>query len=77
MLEKLHASKDDTEHVNARNEFVQIQTQLALDRRHNMDTFWKMLKAPTIRKRLLYGFWLQAACQSTGVLVIANYMVRS
>lgn len=27
------------------------------------------------RKRMFFGWYLQAMCQSTGVLVIANYMV--
>jgi len=27
------------------------------------------------RKRMFFGFYLQAMCQSTGVLVVANYMV--
>ncbi|KAJ9641710.1 hypothetical protein H2204_002772 [Knufia peltigerae] len=75
VLEKLHANADDPQHVNAKVEFTEIRAQLVWDRSHDdLNTFWKMMKAPTIRKRMLYGFWTQAACQSTGVLVIANYM---
>ncbi|RVX69067.1 hypothetical protein B0A52_06780 [Exophiala mesophila] len=75
VLERLHANDDDSHHVGAREEFVQIQTQLALDRLQKVRTFWQIMKVPSFRKRMFYGFWVQASAQSTGVLVISNYMV--
>ncbi|RFU24119.1 hypothetical protein B7463_g12217, partial [Scytalidium lignicola] len=75
VLEKLHNNPSDPEHIGARQEFVQIQQQLSLEHDYKLDNLWQIFKVPTYRKRLLYGFFIQAMCQSTGVLVIANYMV--
>lgn len=35
----------------------------------------QLIISPKYRKRMLFGFYLQAMCQSTGVLVVSNYMV--
>ncbi|KAK4971843.1 hypothetical protein LTR28_013077 [Elasticomyces elasticus] len=75
VLEKLHANSDDPQHVGAKEEFVQIQTQLALERGSPSPNMFQLIFDRRYRKRMFYGFYLQAMCQSTGVLVIANYMV--
>lgn len=72
---KLHDNAADPHHIGAREEFVQIQTQLALDRMNKVGNLWQIMKVKSYRTRLLYGFWVQAAAQSTGVLVMSNYMV--
>lgn len=75
ILRKLHENHSEPNNVGAREEFVQIQQQLAMERKQNVSNLWQILKVPSYRKRMFYGFWLQAAVQSTGVLVISNYMV--
>ncbi|OAP59202.1 hypothetical protein AYL99_06500 [Fonsecaea erecta] len=74
VIEKLHANGSDGPNIGAREEFIQIQTQLALDRMQNVNSWWQIMKVPTYRKRIFYGFWLQCTTQSTGVLVLTNYM---
>ncbi|KIX93907.1 uncharacterized protein Z520_10244 [Fonsecaea multimorphosa CBS 102226] len=75
ILMKLHEHPSDPQNIGAREEFVQIQTQLALDRKQKAGNIFQLFRNPFYRKRLLYGFWLQAMCQSSGVLVINNYMI--
>jgi hypothetical protein len=73
---KLHENPNEPNNVGAREEFVQIQEQLAIERKQDVSSLWQIMKVPSYRKRLFYGFWAQAAAQSTGVLVISNYFVR-
>ena len=75
ILEKLHAHANDPEHIGAHEEFIQIQQQLALERKHPAGNLFQLFKNPAYRKRLLMGFFLQAMCQTSGVLVISNYIV--
>lgn len=75
VLEKLHAHADDPQHIGAREEFAQIRGQLALEKAQPSPNIVQLLFDRRYRKRMLYGFYLQAMCQSTGVLVISNYMV--
>ncbi|OQV02334.1 hypothetical protein CLAIMM_07550 [Cladophialophora immunda] len=77
ILIRLHKNKYDTDDIGAREEFVQIQRQLSLERSNRVPGLFKMFTIPSYRKRLFYGFFLQAMCQSTGVLVISNYMVTT
>lgn len=71
----MHANAEDPEHIGAREEFVQIQTQLALEKLQPSPNMFMLLLDKKYRKRMFFGWYLQAMCQSTGVLVIANYMV--
>lgn len=75
ILEKLHANKDDPSHIGAREEFIQIHRQLALERTKPTGNLIQLFRVPSYRKRLLMGFCLQAMCQTSGVLVISNYLV--
>jgi hypothetical protein len=75
ILEKLHAQPSDPSHIGAREEFIQISRQLALERAKPAGNLFQLFKNPAYRKRLLMGFTLQAMCQTTGVLVISNYLV--
>ncbi|OAG40005.1 hypothetical protein AYO21_05686 [Fonsecaea monophora] len=77
ILIRLHKNKHDVHDIGAREEFVQIQRQLFLERSNRVPGLFKMFTIPSYRKRLFYGFFLQAMCQSTGVLVISNYMVTT
>jgi hypothetical protein len=76
ILEKLHAHPLDRSHIGAHEEFIQISRQLALERAKPAGNLFQLFKNPAHRKRLLMGFTLQAMCQTTGVLVISNYLVR-
>ncbi|KAF4556988.1 Sugar (and other) transporter-like protein 56 [Elsinoe fawcettii] len=71
ILARLHDSSDDS---LAREEYNQIQTQLALDAEIPQN-FIEVMKVPSYRKRLLLGLLIQCAAQSTGVLVINNYQI--
>ena len=75
-LENLHQSPSDSLHIGAKEEFVQIQAQLQLERKESAGNIFSLLKNKRYRKRLLTGFMLQVVTQTTGVLVINNYMVR-
>lgn len=75
VLEKLHANSKDPEHVGAREEFLQIRRQIELEKKEPSLNIFQLLIHSKYRKRMLYGFYLQALCQSSGCLVISNYMV--
>lgn len=75
ILEKLHASPDDPGKISAREEFLQIQCQIELERSQNLGNIFSLLRRPSYRKRLLSGFFVLFIAQSTGVLVINNYQV--
>ena len=61
--------------MGAREEFIQIQRQLALERNNPAPSFFWLIFGRKYRKRMFIGWYVQAMAQSTGVLVIANYMV--
>lgn len=74
-MEKLHAHPNDPEHIGAQEEFLQIRRQIELEKSQPHLNMIQLLMSPRYRKRMMFGFYLQAMCQSTGVLVISNYMV--
>ncbi|KAK5333045.1 hypothetical protein LTR98_010865 [Exophiala xenobiotica] len=75
VVEKLHANASDPQHIGAREEYVQIKRQIELERSQPSPNIFQLVFSRKYGKRMLYGFYLQAMCQSTGVLVISNYMV--
>ncbi|KAK5224289.1 hypothetical protein LTR47_009900 [Exophiala xenobiotica] len=75
VLVNLHQHPTDPDNLGAREEFLQIQKQVALERQRPTGNIFRLLLNPVYRKRFLYAFFLQALCQSSGVLVINNYMV--
>lgn len=76
ILQKLHhglsSSSDTQDDINT--ELCQIQEQNALDRDPTSNIFL-LLRNKRYRKRLFIGFLLQCMTQTTGILVINNYMV--
>lgn len=65
-----------TFHIDAATkEFAQIKGQLALNLEQNTSNLGQILKVLSNHKRLLYNLWVQVAAQSTGALVMSNYMV--
>lgn len=76
MLRKLHTRPEDQDEIVAKEEFVQIQKQIELERGEKIDKSWfTLFKKPSYRKRLILGFGTQFIAQSTGVLVVNNYQV--
>lgn len=68
VLKNLHASETCSDDAIALAEFAQISAQVSLDRAHEVS--WLALwKKPNTRKRLIYGWLVIAAAQSSGVLV--------
>lgn len=75
ILEKLHARPEDPTNVSAKEEFIQIQAQIELERAQDLGSIISLLRKPTYRKRLLSGFFVLFIAQTTGVLVVNNYQV--
>ncbi|KAL2824696.1 general substrate transporter [Aspergillus pseudoustus] len=73
ILEDLHRTPDDPNARGAKMEYEQIKAQVALEAEENVDTLFKCLAKPHIRKRMILGFLVQWYLQSTGVLVVFNY----
>lgn len=55
---------------------MQIQRQLQLERAQPVPSYLSLIFGRKYRYRMFVGWYIQAMAQSTGVLVIANYMVR-
>jgi hypothetical protein len=66
ILQKLHYTANGLDHSFAENEFEQICGQVKLDREHEMP-FLALWKNKGTRKRLLLGFFVVFAAQSSGV----------
>ena len=73
VVARLHGSSKDPEQVFAKEEFHQMQSQAEHDRELHT-SWWQMFKQVSYRKRLILGCGLAALGQSTGVLVIQNYV---
>ncbi|KAH8652577.1 general substrate transporter [Ilyonectria robusta] len=74
VLKKLHNKASDPTHGIAELEFIQIKQQVTNDRCNEL-SWIGLWKTPATRKRLLMGFFVIAAAQSSGVLVINNYQI--
>lgn len=69
----LHADKPDPDQTFARGEFYQMQKQAEFDR--SMDSRWiTLFTKKSYRKRLILSAGFACIGQSTGVLVISNYV---
>jgi len=72
IVEELHRTSDDQNASYARAEFVQMRTQLDLDR--SLDSSWRIiLIRPSYRKRALIACALLSFIYSSGTLSISNY----
>lgn len=74
VLKKLHNKVSDPTHGIAELEFIQIKQQVTNDRCNEL-SWIGLWKTPATRRRLLMGFFVIAAAQSSGVLVINNYQI--
>ncbi|CAK7207156.1 hypothetical protein SEUCBS139899_009964 [Sporothrix eucalyptigena] len=73
VLSNLHRTAEDPDASGAHVEFREIQNQIHIEAEERIDTLWKCLCTPDVRRRMIYGFCLQWLLQSTGVLVVFNY----
>ncbi len=74
ILQHLHASPEDPENNESREEYASIQRQLELDAQRGSG-LRMVISYPPYRRRFLIGLYVQCIAQSTGVLVINNYQV--
>jgi hypothetical protein len=73
IISRLHASKKDPDDTYARQEFYQMRRQADADA--EMSSSWlEMFRKPSYLKRSLLVMALAFIGQSTGVLVIVNYV---
>lgn len=68
ILRRLHHRADDPDEILAREEFLQIHQQVALDAGQKL-SFLGLWAKPSTRKRLLMGLFVMCIVQSTGDLV--------
>jgi len=72
IIERLHRTKDDPAGDYAKAEFLQMRTQLEMDR--SLDSSWRiMITRPSYRKRVLIACALLSFIYSSGTLTISNY----
>ncbi|KAG0649889.1 High-affinity glucose transporter [Hyphodiscus hymeniophilus] len=72
IIQRLHRDETDPNDVFAFREFEQIKEQYAIDKDNEVS--WKeMFVKPSYRKRLIIGFTVMFASQTTGTTVINNY----
>lgn len=73
VIEKLHEDPTDPGNEFARREFYQMAQQAAYDRTVN-SSWIELFRRPSYRKRVLFGMFLMILCQSTGELVLNQYV---
>ena len=69
IVQKLHHDKRDPSDAFAYNEFMQIKQQYEIDKANRV-TWKEMFTRPSYRKRLIIGFMVMFASQTTGTTVI-------
>jgi MFS family permease len=74
-LERLHGTKGSDEHRldEAKKEFLQIRSQMALDQEIVQTGFFELVRTPSNRKRVLVSVLLMAGNMFTGILMLSNY----
>lgn len=75
VVEKLHKDPNDPGDEFARGEFYQMKQQAAYDKTVP-STWYEMFRRPSYRKRAMFAMLYTFLDQSTGVLVINNYVCR-
>lgn len=77
-LKKLRASKDDPNHVVAKEELYQTREQLALDQaklqKLNVSPWGAALRIKSYRKRMIIGFLTQWGAEFAGPLIIVSLL---
>lgn len=73
VIEKLHKDPNDPDDGFARSEFYQMQQQTNYDKTLESG-WWEMFRRRSYRKRVMFAMLYTFLDQSTGVLVINNYV---
>lgn len=76
MLCNLHKDPKDPDDTFARQEYALMKAQMDMEAESTL-TVWQMLKAPSMRKRLILGFITMLGGQLTGVLVIGSKLTQN
>ncbi|KAK6371786.1 hypothetical protein LTS17_008609 [Exophiala oligosperma] len=75
ILKRLHTGGAAHTDMAAREEFYQISKQIELESSIGNTSLWGLMLKPSYRKRVLCGMFVQFLAQSTGVLVVNNYLI--
>lgn len=75
ILERLHETPDDPQHIKARREFDMIDEQYALDQALSLNRRFELFRTATNRRRCLIASLLMWGDQFLGVYVMTNYGV--
>ena len=71
----LHASKEDTNHIEAREEYYLMEKQYEADKNLSLHRSFEMFRTKPNRRRALIAALLMIFDQFLGVYVLANYGV--
>jgi hypothetical protein len=75
IVKKLHATKNDPNHIHAKEEFYLMEKQYELDASMGPTGIFELFKGRANQKRSLMAFVLMWGNQFLGVFVLANYGV--
>lgn len=75
IIKRLHASKDDVDHLRAKEEFYLMEKQHEVDKQLTLDRPFEIFRTKPNRKRALTVVALMGFNQMIGAYVLANYGV--
>ncbi|EJU04808.1 general substrate transporter [Dacryopinax primogenitus] len=77
IISRLHSRPNDPDQSYAQAEFRQMSQQVLLDQAawERGGGPWQVVTKPSYRKRMWMGFFTQYAAQTTGAMVVYNYIV--
>lgn len=75
VVHKLHRDSHDPDNAFAYREFMQIRQQYDIDKQNEVS--WReMFIKPSYRKRIIIGFIVMFASQTTGTTVISSKLIE-
>lgn len=76
IVTELHSDSNDPDNEFAYREYMQIRQQYDIDKQNEVS--WKeMLVKPSYRKRIIIGFTVMFASQTTGTTVISSRSIQA
>lgn len=75
IIVRLHASKEDPNHIEAREEYYLMEKQYEADKKLSIHRSFEMFRTKANRRRSLISALLMIFDQFLGVYVLANYGV--
>ena len=75
IIKHLHATKDDPEHIQAKEEYFLMEVQFEADKKLSLNRKFEMFRTAANRRRALVSALLMIFDQFLGVYVLANYGV--